>query len=96
MLNHQMFLQQQQNIDTLMAKVEELTKDAENKMSALTDGKTVTLMQNRVNTITKTHMLLDVSSDRITLLQREDIILINQLTDQILSLGKLTASGHIQ
>ena len=91
-----MFLQQQQNIDTLMAKVEELTKDAENKMSALTDGKTVTLMQNRVNTITKTHMLLDVSSDRITLLQREDIILINQLTDQILSLGKLTASGHIQ
>ena len=32
-------------------------------MSALTDGNTVTQVQNRVNTVTKSHMLSDVSSD---------------------------------
>ena len=40
MLNHQMFLQQQQTINALMSKVKGLTKDASNKMSALTDGNT--------------------------------------------------------
>ena len=63
MLNHQMFLQQQQTINALMGKVEGLTKDAANKMSALTDGHTVTPMQNRINTVTKAHVLSDVSSD---------------------------------
>ena len=58
-----MFLQQQQTINALMGKVEGHTKDAVNEMSALTEGNTVTQVQNRVNTVTKTHMLYDVSSD---------------------------------